>query len=195
MDNSFVLRLYSQPGTVFTTEEISQLMPNVPYKSLRDKLHYFTKKGKIKRLRYGIYAKENYDCYELANKIYVPSYISLETVFMKTGMVFQHYDTIFVVSYVTREVAVGSVNIQYRGIKNEILINMRGIKKEKNYFIASPERAFLDALYIYKDYYFDNLRSLDWDKAADLVHIYKNKMLEQRFQSYLKQYLEKYDTN
>ena len=56
--------------------------------------------------------------------------------------------------------------------------------------MASKERAFLDAVYLYKDYHFDNLGSLDWEKIEDLKKIYKSKAFEKRVNSYYHDYLE-----
>ncbi len=191
MDN-LILKLYSQPGTVFTISEIAQLLPGVSDESLRDKLYYFSKTGKLKRLRHGIYAKEGYNPFELANRIYTPSYISLETVLVGAGVVFQYYETIFLMSYLSRHMEVDGRRIQYRQLKSEILINTAGIEQKEGYFTASVERAFLDAIYVYKNYHFDNLGVLDWDKVADLKKIYRSKALEKRSTAYYKIYQEEY---
>ena len=79
MEDDLLLQLYSQPQTVFTIDEIAQFFPNIDYKKLKDRLYYFTKVGKLERLYRGVYAKKVYNAYELANKIYIPSYVSLET--------------------------------------------------------------------------------------------------------------------
>jgi len=192
MENSLILQLYSRPETVFTLDEISQLFPNVLYESLRDRLYYFTKIGKLKRLHTGIYAKKEYSPFELANKIYKPSYISLETVLAKEGVVFQHYETIFLVSYLTRTIKVNSTDIQYRQIKGEVLTNTLGIEQKVGYFIATPERAFLDAVFIYKNYHFDNLGAIDWEKVENLKKIYKSKAFEKRIEDYYKLNQEDY---
>jgi len=51
-----------------------------------------------------------------------------------------------------------------RKIKNTILTNSLGLEKKDNYFIASRERAFLDTVYLNKNYYFDNMRTRQWRK-------------------------------
>ncbi len=193
MNTDVVLKLYSQPHSVFTLDELSLLFPEISYSNLRRRIGYFTKVGKIKRLHQGIYAKEEYNPFEVANKLYKPSYISLETVLVKGGVVFQYYERIFVVSYLTREVAVGDITIQYRQIKNVVLTNTEGIEQKDGYFIASLERAFLDAVFIYKDYHFDNLGSLNWEKVFALQHIYHSKTLDKRVKSYYKDYQEDFD--
>jgi len=64
------------------------------------------------------------------------------------------------------------------------LTDTSGIKKENGYFIASRERAFLDAIYLYKNYHFDNLNSIDWDLCRKLAGIYKSNALIERLGSY-----------
>lgn len=190
MDKNFLLNLYSKSATIFTVDEIAQLSPGLSYESLRDRLYYFTKVGKLKRLRQGIYAKDSYNPLELANKLYAPSYISLETVLTKGGVVFQYYETIFAVSYLTREISVDKIKIQYRQIATPVLTNPIGIEKEGDFYIASLERAFLDAIYIYKNYHFDNLRAINWEKALELKKIYDNNSFNKRVEEYYRIYKE-----
>jgi hypothetical protein len=79
-----------------------------------------------------------------------------------------------VASYLTRKIKVGEQEIFYRKIKDEILLNNLGVEERNSYFIATKERAFLDAVFLYKDYHFDNLRPLDWEKGKrDRKHLFK----------------------
>lgn len=192
MNNDIILTLYSKPQTVFTLDEISLYFPNIPYGNLRSSIRYFTNVGKLKRLHQSIYAKADYNPYELANKLYKPSYISLETVLSSGNVVFQYYETIFAVSYLTRTVSAGGISIQYRQLKGEILTNTEGIEQKNGYFIATLERAFLDAVYIYKNYHFDNLGVINWEKVDSLKKIYKSKAFEKRVEEYYKDYKEDY---
>lgn len=184
MDTDLILQLYSRPETVFAFSEIAQLFPAISCESLRNRLYYFTKVGKLQRLHQGIYAKKEYNPFELANKVYKPSYVSLETVLAKGGVIFQHYETIFLVSYLTRTISVNSIDIQYRQIKGDVLTNTRGIEQMTGYFIATLERAFLDTVHIYKNYHFDNLGTIDWKKVDSLKTIYNSKALEKRVEYY-----------
>jgi hypothetical protein len=49
------------------------------------------------------------------------------------------------------------------------------MKNTGTYNIASAERAFLDIIYLNKNYYFDNLSNLNWDKVFEILPIYQNK--------------------
>jgi hypothetical protein len=120
----------------------------------------------------------------LATKIYTPSYISLETVLQKEGIVFQYYKAIFVVSYLSREILCDNQKYIFKKIKDEVLVNNLGIERKENYFIAAKERAFLDALYLYKNYHFDNLKPLNWNLCFEIALIYKSRELIKLLKSY-----------
>ncbi len=67
-----------------------------------------------------------------------------------------------------------------------IVTDNAGIKQKDNYSIAIPERAFLDVIYLKKDYHFDNLSALDWDKVLEILPIYTNKRMEREVKAYQK---------
>ena len=139
------------------------------------------------RLRRGLYAKDkNYAQFEVAGKLYSPSYVSLETALAIEGVVFQYYETIFSMSYLTRSVTCDGKKYFYRRIKESALINTAGIENRGGYSVATKERALLDAIYAYKNYHFDNLRQIDWEKCFELVKIYENKEMRGRLDSYYK---------
>lgn len=182
--------LYSAKNTVFTTQEISLILGETDLDRLKSRINYFVKKGVLVSLRKGLYAKSSgYEILEAVNKIFTPSYISLETVLQRSGVTFQDYSkTIFVVSYQTREIKLGEYTISFKKIKDEILLNSSGIINDDGYAIASGERAFLDRIYLSKNYYFDNLSAIDWESASKLLKIYNNRSMERRFKSYVKNF-------
>lgn len=186
----FIFKLYSLPQTVFTLKEISLMFPNTLYKNLKSQVSYFVKRGKLRRVRKGIYTKEGYNPFELINKIYTPSYISFETVLEKGGVIFQHYETIFAASYLSRKIAAGENNLVYRKLKDNVLLNSTGIDSRENYFIASVERAFLDMIFLFKNYHFDNLDILNWDEIIKMHKIYNSRALEKRVKDYYRIFKE-----
>lgn len=192
MENNVILTLYNRPETVFTVHEVSQYIPGISSKQLKDRLYHAVKSDKLRRIRKGIYAKDTYNTFELATKIYTPSYISLETVLSTNGVIFQHYDTIFVCSYLTRTLTVDKCIIQLRRMFDPILTNTTGIVRKDGYYIASIERAFLDAIYLYKNYHVDNLNSIDWDKVNEYKSIYANAAFNRRVNSYYKDFKKDY---
>lgn len=182
--------LYKLPITVFTLKELSLMFPELSYVNLKRRMNNLVKRKKILNLRRGIFVKTEYNKFELACKIYVPSYVSLESVLAKEGIIFQKYDTIFAISHTDREIKVDNHFIKYKRLRDEILLNDFGLEKDNNFFVASKERAFTDAVYIYRNYHFDNLDVLNWDKVFDLSKIYNNKAMLKRIKSYYNLYKE-----
>ena len=122
----------------------------------------------------------------MACLLYTPSYISLEFVLQKAGIVFQYDSRITAISYLSRSLEIDGKDYQYRKLKNEILANTIGIKRENNINIATPERAFLDVMYLNKNYYFDNINPLNKKLLLEILPIYKSKLLTQRVTKLLK---------
>ncbi len=176
-----ILSLFRSKNTIFTFKDVALLWGETDIYNLKAALHYYVKRGLLYAVRKGIYAKDNnYNQLELATKIYTPSYISLETVLAKEGIIFQHYDAIFAVSYLSRQIRCNGQTFIFKKIKNITLMNQLGLEEKENYYVATKERAFLDAIYLYKNYHFDNLSSLDWNKCRQLLHIYKSKILAKK---------------
>ncbi len=112
----------------------------------------------------------------LACTIYTPSYISLEYVLQKTGIVFQFDTRITSVSYLSRNIDVENRAFVFRKIKGSALVNTTGVTRQNNQInIATAERAFLDLLYLEKDYYFDNLNPLNKQLVYKLIPLYQSK--------------------
>jgi len=175
--------------TVFSTKDVVLLWAEERDGTVTGRLGKYVRAGKLVRVRRGIYAKDkNYDRFELATRIYTPSYISFETVLTRAGVNFQYYNTVFVASYVTREINVDGQKISFIRMKDYVLSNIVGIDHAKGYSIATKERAFLDRIYVSKDYHFDHLDVLDWDKVFEILPIYNNKRMSKKVQEYFKYY-------
>jgi len=135
----------------------------------------------VERCSHATYNKE-----ELACRVFIPSYISLEYVLQKAGVIFQFSSQITSISYLSRNIEVDQTSLVFRKIKGDILVdNMGIIRQTTGVNIATPERAFLDTLYLNGDYYFDNINSLNMDLVFKLLPIYKSKKLTQRVKKYL----------
>lgn len=186
MEKDYLMDLMRSKNTIFTTKDVSLLWGTSNVDFVRKKLYRYIKAGKLYSVRKGVYAKEkNYEKYELATKIFTPSYISFETVLTKAGVVFQFYGQVFVASYLTREFTIDDQVYVLKKVKDTILTNQIGIEIKENYFIASPERAFLDVVYLNKEYHFDNLSSIDWGKVNEILPIYGgNKRMEAKVIKY-----------
>ena len=143
--NDIVIKLYQDTRTVFKISDIALLTEDNNPASLARRLNYYVKTGKILNPRKGIYSKPGYNFEELASKLYTPSYISLQYVLQRTGIIFQYSETITAMSYLSRDVEVDGQTFTYRKVKQQILYNWAGvIQAEQGIFQATPERAFLD---------------------------------------------------
>jgi hypothetical protein len=173
-----LLNILRSNSSVLSFKEIMLLSDDAQADHLKRRLNYYVKKGELISVRRGFYVKnKNYDRFELATKIYTPSYISFETVLAKFGIIFQHYNKIFVASYQTKEIECDGQLYSYKKIKDIVLTNTLGVENKGTYFIASKERAFLDTLYLNREYHFDNLLPLDFDIIQSMLPIYKNKRM------------------
>lgn len=185
--DNLIARLYASPKTILTTKDIALIWKETNKVNLLSKIKYYAKQGSFIRLTRGVFAKSNeYDLKELATSIYTPSYISFETVLREAGIIFQHHDAVFVAGPYPITKKIGGHLITFRKLKDSILYNGLGIKQEKNYSIATPERAFLDTIYLSPKFYFDNLRSINWETCFELAKIYDNKQLIKRLATYQK---------
>lgn len=183
--DSLIAKLYRSPKTILTNKDLALIWEETNRNNLKSKIAYYVKRGVLIRLTRGIFAKDkNYNPRELATSIYTPSYISFETVLREAGIIFQYYDTIFVAAPWPKIMTIDKVTITFRKLKDIVLFSSLGVENKDNYSIASPERAFLDTIYLSPEYYFDNLLSIDWEKCFDLVEIYHNQQLVKRLKKY-----------
>lgn len=177
--------LLRSPKTIFSTKDAALLWQESNAAVVSDRLKSYVAAGKLVRVRRGLYAKDNtYNQLELAVRIYTPAYISFETVLAKEGVIFQYYSRIFAASYVGRDIVADGQAITFVRMKDYVLSNPAGIIHQDTVSIATKERAFLDRLYVSKEYYFDNVDRLDWSKVFALVPIYHNQRLEKKVQEY-----------
>lgn len=187
--DSLTAKLYKSSKTVLTTRDLALIWQETNQNNLKAKIAYYVKQSVLIRLSRGIFVKDkNYNPKELATSIYTPSYISFETVLREAGIIFQHYDTLFIAGSWSKTVTVDKHTFTFRKIKESVLYNPLGVEQRHHYSTAVPERAFLDMLYLFPRYYFDNLKKIDWQKCFQLVKIYNNNQLVKRLNSYYKKY-------
>jgi len=181
--------LLRSPKTIFSIQDVSLMWGEENETTISIRLNKYVKAGKLIRVRRGLYVKDkNYDRFELATRIYTPSYVSFETVLTREGVNFQYYGNVFTASYINREISVGEQKITFVRMKDYVLSNTTGIEHKEGYAIATRERAFLDRVYVSRDYHFDNLANLNWDKVFEILPIYHNKRLDKKIKEYFKSY-------
>lgn len=171
-----IYKLTKTGQTVFSLADLSSLSYLYYGNKLNSALKYLVKNKDLVRISKGLYAlDENYSLQEFANKFRTPSYISLYSVLSEKGVVFQPYESIFVISQRSEEKIVNGQKIIYKKIKDEILLNPLGIESINFVCKASLERAICDKIYLTGAEYFDNLRDVNFKKIEVLnKEVYSN---------------------
>lgn len=136
---------------VFSLKDICKIIPNFN----RIQLDRWEKKNYLKKIKRGFYCFTNQDfnqslLFYTANKIYTPSYVSLEMALKQYGII---PEEIFQITSISTkkatyfETSVG--NFRYRHIKSSLFWGYRlmDFGKQK-LLIAEPEKAVLDYLYV-----------------------------------------------
>lgn len=185
--DSLIVKIYQSPKTVLSSKDLALIWGINDEQSLHAKTAYYVKQGALTRLTRGVFAKnKDFNPRELATSMYTPSYISFETVLRDAGVIFQHYDTLFIAGPWSLTKKIDTSTFTFRKLKDITLFNATGIVNKDNYGIATPERAFLDMLYLFPNYYFDNLKPINWEKCDEIVKMYDNKQLVKRLNTYKK---------
>lgn len=186
--SQYLETLLRSPKTVFTLEDIAILWQEPGTQAVRVRLSYYVRRGKLYRIRKGIYAKDkNYSKLELATRIFTPSYLSFETILAREGLIFQFHTQISVASYLTRDIEVDGQVYSFRKIKMPILTHPMGVENKNETSFATRERALLDTLYLRGEYHIDNPKGLDWNKIFDMLLIYQNQRMASRVRKLYKQ--------
>lgn len=188
-NGALLLLIYQDKRTVFRLNDIAMLSGETDFNSLNRKVNYMVRSGKLLSPRKGIYVKPGFSVEELACVLYTPSYISLEYVLQKAGIIFQYDSAITSVGYLSRTTEIGNHVFRFRKIKGEILVNTAGLIRKGDFInIATPERAFLDLLYLSGNCYFDNLNPLDVKTIEKLLTVYQSKTMDKRVKQILRAY-------
>lgn len=179
------LRNQLSPYLVFSLNDILKLIPNFN----RIQLDRWERKGYLKKIKRGFYcfadieSNQNFLFYT-ANKIYVPSYVSLSTALRYYGFI---PEEIFQITSVgtkkatSFETPIG--NFIYRHIKPGLfwgyqLVDFAGHKL----LLAEPEKAVLDYLYLNP-----KLKTVsDFESMRINIDEFRSQVDPERFQQYLK---------
>lgn len=150
--------------TVFSLSDIYKADPGFH----RRRLNEWQEKGYIKKIIKGYYIFSDLKIdenalFEIANRIFNPSYVSLESALSYYGLIPETVYTITsVTSIKTRNYNTSISNFIYHKIKPCLLFGFKIVSyNNKAFKIASIEKALLDFFYFHNDYNdFDSFESL-----------------------------------
>jgi predicted transcriptional regulator of viral defense system len=166
---------------VFTVDDLVLLWSSEDRRKALESVKGYIRAGKLFSVHKGVYSlDEEYSRFELAQKLYTPSYISYLTALAFHGIVFQYYEDIHLFAENSKNIEVGNEKYIFHKAKDRVLYNDKGIIQIDNYNIASPERAVCDSLYLNPNIGFDNLEQIDENKLTQISMIYENKLLIKR---------------
>ncbi len=180
----------------FTYQDVAKIL-SISEDSARVLCARYVKQKYLIRLKRNFYIlKERWDSitpnqrFELANILQVPSYISLVTAlsfYEYTTQVQQKFiESISLYRTFTKDIE--GVVFNYSKIKNDFYFNF---SKKNNIFIASPEKALIDSLYLsyLGKYNLDlsslNLEKIDRKNCENILKRYPSK-----FKIYYKRYIK-----
>ncbi|MDR2554557.1 MAG: hypothetical protein LBC64_03930 [Fibromonadaceae bacterium] len=133
--------------------------------------------------------------YYAAGKIYKPSYISLRTALAFHGIIPETANDITSVSSLKTSTYKNNLGtFSYKKIKPSLMFGYNAIEKNGfTFFMASPEKAILDLLYLYPSCNLkkeiQNLR-LDWKKLTAFAKKFKKRVILERVDLLKKTFLE-----
>jgi predicted transcriptional regulator of viral defense system len=132
----------------FITLTSLQGILNLTRESARTTASRFVKRGILKRLTRDFYvlAGRNYSLFSLANALFQPSVISLETALNYWGIIVQVPQVVFSIGLRSYQRQVDNTLYVYRRIDPALF--RFGQQKAEDFYITEPEKSFLDTLYM-----------------------------------------------
>ena len=185
---------------IFSLQDVQKIAPNF----YRIQLDRWQKKGYIKRIKKEYYyftdreIDQNFLFYS-SNKIYSPSYISLEKAFQYYDFIPEEIFQITSVSSKKTTKFTSSIgNFRYRHIKPSIFFGYRMLDYGKQkILLAEPEKAVLDYLYLnprlkaaddFREMRINKqefLEKIDFKKLQRFMKAFENKSLSRRVKIFL----------
>lgn len=172
---------------LFSVLDYQRILGINNYGSARSSISRYLKLGIIQKARKGLYflADNPPSEFEIANKLYQPSYISFETALSFYGII---PETIFEITSATpkttRNFTVNNLKFSYKKIKKDCFVGYQP-KKIQNVIIlmAEPEKALADLLYFIAlgkrsfSYERINLQKIKKQKLMNYAKSFNNKKL------------------
>jgi predicted transcriptional regulator of viral defense system len=169
---------------VFSLKDVLKVIPGLN----RIQLDRWEKKGYLKKIKRGFYCFSRQDLtrdflFFTANRIYAPSYVSLEMALKYYGLI---PEEIFQITSVSTkktagfETAVG--NFSFRSIKPSLFWGYRLVDFGRHkLLLAEPEKAIMDYLYLHPEL----KTSADFEGMRINADEFRNRIDPERFQQYL----------
>ena len=143
-----LLKTLRQFNKSFYTVSDLEKITGLPRTSLYVALRRWQVSGIIERVAQGIYLPMggNLSIENLAAQLYLPNYLSFESALARHGILnLIPYTLTFATTRKTRKYTLHKQDVEFRQISPELFF---GFEMRNGNYIASPEKAFLDELYL-----------------------------------------------
>lgn len=171
-DIKFIQTLRDFDKPYFTLADLEKIL-KIKRDSLYVTLNRFVKSGVLIRLRRGVYKPEfqSLELEKAANELYYPSYLSFESALSRYGILSQiPYTLTFATTRRSKKLLLAGREVEYRQLKKEYFF---GYTLDNGIYIAEPEKALLDQLYMMSKEKIPSDMS-EWS----LIALKKNKFLQ-----------------
>lgn len=181
-DIDLVKKLTGFGKSYFSVADLEKIL-DLKKKSLYVTLHRLVKNGVLIRLRKNIYSlfTQALDYEKIANELYFPSYISFELALSEYGILSQiPYTQTLATTRPTKKTVINEIAIEYSHVPKNLFF---GYVLKNGKYIATPEKALLDQLYMVS-----RGKRFLYIEELDLKDINKEKLKEyaKKFPSYIK---------
>ncbi|PIQ86090.1 MAG: hypothetical protein COV74_06175 [Candidatus Omnitrophica bacterium CG11_big_fil_rev_8_21_14_0_20_45_26] len=174
----------------FSIQEIRKIDPNFH----RRRLNEWQAKGYLKKVVKGFYVFSDIELtenvlFEIANRIYKPSYISLETALAYHGLIPEAvYGMTSISTRKTHWFKTPLGSFRYRTVRSKYFFGYDIIQKESRCFkMASMEKALLDYLYLSPDFQAEK----DFASLRINPKIWSKKTNERKFRKFANRFAQK----
>jgi len=164
--------LLKSPKSLFHTQDLALLWDISNRNTLHTTIKRYVQKGALIRIHRGFYSKKSLDQIDPVKLgiafLHSYSYLSMETILSKTGVISQAIPYITLVSGYSRKFKIKNHFYISRQMKDIFLFNEAGIIEKNGIKQATLERAVADMLYFNPRYHFDASNLVDWEKVKEL---------------------------
>ncbi len=142
-----IKKLQSLDKEYFTVADM-QKITGLARASLKVALSRWAKRGILTRVKRGVYqlSVSPMDVLKVASQLYYPSYLSFESALSRYGILSQiPYTQTFATTKRGKKMILWDTEVEFRQLQKELFF---GYKMEDGIYIAEPEKALLDQLYM-----------------------------------------------
>lgn len=185
---TIIQKLREKEISLFAVSDFKRIFDIKKENTLYKIIERLTKRGVLKRLakKKYLFSFSKWNDYQIANFLYSPSYVSLESALSFYGIITQFpYQITSVTPKKTKNIKALGKEFSYSHLKPNLFF---GYEKKEEFLLALPEKALFDYLYFWakglKTFEKDEFNLKDINKKRFLSFVKKAR--DKRFEKFLK---------